>query len=153
PQRPQSKPFLCVLCELCGSSYRGSLPARLASSAAAAAAAATTSEAAAAAAAALRLRTVVVDGQPPPAHLLLIEFGSRLLRLLVGGHFDECKSVPASGCGIAHHADRFDRPCATEQFLQFSFAGRVRQFAHIQPTPHTLSSLLTVAAHRCAITG
>src|SRR5258705_3775086 len=76
-----------------GPRFHSGLPARLAASAgavAAEAAAAATTEAA------YRFRPRPVHRQAPSAHLILIEFGGGLLRLLVGRHFDERESPGAA---------------------------------------------------------
>src|SRR5262245_59690710 len=115
------------------------LPARLSASAAAFAIAA---EAAAAAKPTGRFRPRLVHGERATTHLVAVELRRRLLRFLVGRHFDERKPARAPGCRIAHHADRFDGSRLAEELLQFRLARCVGNVPDVQPATHlsTLSS-------------
>src|SRR5262245_14884343 len=125
-----------------GPVLHGSLPARLPAPAATAAApiaaiaAATTTEPA------FGLGPRFVDGQRTAAHLILVEFRRRLLRLFVRSHFHERKPARAASGGIAHHADRFDGAGLAEELLQFLFTRAVRKVPDVKPATHTLSPQL-----------
>src|SRR6185503_11461770 len=105
------------------SAAKGSgLPARLSLAPAAAVstaatativAAATTTAAAAAASAtpaakaAFRLRPRFVHDQRATIHLLFVELGDRLLRVVIGCHFDESEAAGPARRHVPHHPDRF----------------------------------------------
>src|SRR5438105_3998319 len=56
-----------------------------------------------------------VDRQCAAAHLVLVEFGRRLLRFLVGRHLYESEPARTAGRGIAHHSNRLDIARLAEQ--------------------------------------
>src|SRR4249920_1104715 len=126
------------------------LPAGLATSAAATTAAAIAAESTAAAKPAFGLGPGFIDRQAAATHLELIEFGSRLLRLLVGGHLDERESPRASRRGVTHDTHRLHCARLAEELLQLRFSRAVRKIPDVKPSTHTLSSLCKKWRHHSA---
>src|SRR5262245_51302326 len=87
-------------------------------------------------AAAGRLWTGLVHGEASPAKLRAVERRDRVLRLVVGAHFDERKSARAAGGLIAHDGHRVHGPGLAEQVLQLGLTDFVRQVSNIQLPTH-----------------
>jgi hypothetical protein len=128
------------------------LPARLlpattaAAPATATAAAASTSATATAAtettaATPWRHRPRFVHGERAAAEALLMELRDRVLRVLLGRHFDKCEAAPTPGVTVPHDADGRHRAGFREQIGQVRFIDVVGEIADIQFVAHGHSAL------------
>src|SRR4029453_3139289 len=94
------------------------------------------------------LRPRFVHRQRTAAHLVLIELAGGFLRFFVRRHLHESEPARAAGRRITHDAHRFNGAGLAEQFLEFSFTGRVGKVAHVKPHTHYALLMLKVAGYR-----
>src|SRR4051812_16567564 len=120
------------------------LPARFGSASAAVAATAAAAVAAAAEApptavaarAGRRLRARLVHGEVAAAELMVVQLLDRVLRVLVGRHFDEREAAGAAGRLIAHHVDAVDRADRAKQRAEILVVGVVGKVADVELSCH-----------------
>ena len=107
----------------------------------AATATATTAAAAATAAAeaAFRLRPRFVHHQRAAVHLMLVELGDGLLRVVVVSHLDERESARAAGGHVAHHPDVVHLAGPAEQLRQLVLRGRIGKVADVESPAHAVT--------------
>src|SRR5688572_29330331 len=112
------------------------LPARFPPPAAAPAAATAAAKSATAAARAGRHRLGLVDRQVPAAEAVVVQLFDRLLRFLVGGHFDEPEAPRPAGGHVAHDLHALDGAAAGKQLLEILLSRAVREVAHVKFSTH-----------------
>src|SRR6266545_1672875 len=88
------------------------------------------------ASAARGLRARLVDGEAAAAELMLVEHRDRLLRILVGRHFDEREAARAARGHITHHVDAVDRARGREERAEVLVVGVVREVADVEFSCH-----------------
>jgi hypothetical protein len=82
------------------------------------------------------LRPRLIDGQGTSTKLMAVELRHRLLRLLVGRHFDECESPRSTGHTIAHDGDGLYLPGLSEQCFEILFHRLIRKIPDEQFATH-----------------
>lgn len=77
------------------------------------------------------LRTGFIHGEIAAFNVLAIECGDRVLRLLIGAHFDETEAFGASGFTVGDHLRRLHRTVFGKHLFQVVTADTVAQVAYI----------------------
>src|SRR5262249_28640997 len=72
-------------------------------------------------------------------HLVLVELGDRLLRVVVVRHLDERKPPRATGRHVPHHPDVVHLARPAEQLGELILRGGIREVADVESPAHAVT--------------
>src|SRR3954465_10982692 len=82
-------------------------------------------------------------------HLVLVELGNGLLRVVVVRHLDEGEAARATRCHVPHHPDVVDFAGPAKQLGELIFGGRVGEVPDVESPAHAVTySCLSAASVR-----